>query len=69
MDGIARIQVEGGPIHTLTAGMSARIEPDENHWHGATLGSFMSHIAIEDSDQDGADTHWGRLVTDEEYGA
>ena len=38
-------------------------EPGERHWHGATPGGPMTHIAINID----ATTHWLEPVTDEDY--
>jgi quercetin dioxygenase-like cupin family protein len=46
--------------------------PGEWHWHGAAPDHFMTHLAMWeglDEGQQGPETEWGDLVTDEEYGA
>ena len=43
--------------------------PDEEHWHGAAPGNFMTHLAMHETDDTGESTHWGAHVTDAEYGA
>jgi hypothetical protein len=43
--------------------------PSEDHWHGAALGRFMTHIAMQEADDSGSPVAWGEHVTDEEYGA
>ena len=43
------------------------IEPGEEHWHGATPDRFMSHIAIQEADEQGNVVTWGEPTTDEEY--
>jgi quercetin dioxygenase-like cupin family protein len=40
--------------------------PGVKHWHGATDGSAMTHIAIQDS-VDGKPVVWLEHVTDEQY--
>jgi len=42
--------------------------PGENHWHGAAPTRFMTHIAMQQADEDGNVVAWGQHVTDEEYG-
>jgi quercetin dioxygenase-like cupin family protein len=32
--------------HTVTPGMIVYIEPNEEHWHGATNDSIFSHLSI-----------------------
>jgi hypothetical protein len=44
-------------------------EPDEDHWHGAAPGRFMTHIAMQETDDSGSPAAWDEHVTDEEYGA
>jgi quercetin dioxygenase-like cupin family protein len=45
------------------------IEPGEEHWHGATPGRFMAHVAIQEADDHGEVVTWLAHVTDEEYTA
>ena len=42
--------------------------PGENHWHGAAPTRFMTHIAMQQADEDGNVVAWGQHVTDDEYG-
>jgi quercetin dioxygenase-like cupin family protein len=51
----------------IRAGDVIWTEPDEEHWHGATADNFMTHIAIQEADEDGNFADWGDHVTDEEY--
>jgi quercetin dioxygenase-like cupin family protein len=68
-EGIGLCQREGGPIEVIKPGDRVFIEPGENHWHGASPGRFMTHIAIHETDDTGSSVAWGRHVTDEEYNA
>jgi quercetin dioxygenase-like cupin family protein len=68
-EGVGLIQRRGGPIETIRAGDVIWTEPGEEHWHGATADSFMSHIAIQDVNDEGKLADWKEHVTDEEYGA
>ena len=43
-------------------------EPGENHWHGAAPNRFMTHIAIQEADENGPVT-WGDPVSDADYAA
>ena len=43
------------------------IEPNEEHWHGATPDRFMAHVAIQEADENGQVVTWGDQVADEEY--
>ena len=44
-------------------------EPGEHHWHGAAPNRFMTHIAMQEADDEGIAVTWREHVTDEEYGA
>jgi quercetin dioxygenase-like cupin family protein len=66
-EGEGRVQRRGGPVETIRAGDVVRIEPDEEHWHGAAPKTSMTHIALQESDDDGNPAYWGEHVTDEEY--
>ena len=68
IEGVGRVQREGGEIEEIRAGDTVYFEPNENHWHGATPARFMAHIAIVRIPDVGNATEWGRKVTDEEYG-
>ena len=41
-------------------------DPDEKHWHGATSGNAMTHIAIQEQ-LNGKVVEWLEKVTDQEY--
>ncbi len=66
LEGIGRCQREGGPVKEIRPGDRVVFEPGENHWHGAAPNRFMTHIAIQEADENGPVT-WGRPVTDEQY--
>ena len=56
-------------METIHAGDTVRFEPGEEHWHGAGPGHFMTHLALQEVDEAGADAVWLEHVTDAEYGA
>ena len=68
-EGVGRAQTKGGDVEAIRAGDTIRFEPDEEHWHGASLGTFMTHLALQEVDDDGNPAYWGEHVTDEQYGA
>lgn len=68
-EGVGLAQRRGGPIEVIRPGDRVVFEPDEDHWHGAAPGRFMTHIAIHEVGDDGNPATWGDHVTDEEYGA
>ncbi len=68
-EGIGLAQGEGGPIEVIRAGDTVFFGPGESHWHGAAPDRFMTHVAIQDVDDDGTPATWAEHVTDDEYGA
>jgi quercetin dioxygenase-like cupin family protein len=40
--------------------------PNEKHWHGATLTTAITHIAIQES-LNGKNVDWLEKVSDEQY--
>lgn len=65
-------QSRGGDAVVARTGQTVWCPPDEWHWHGATPGEFMTHLAIWDGlaeGQDGPETDWGAQVTGDEYAA
>ncbi|SFI30778.1 transcriptional regulator [Streptosporangium canum] len=65
VEGIALIQARGGKLIEARPGDVVWTPPDEEHWHGAAPGRFMTHLALWEGD----DTTWLEHVTDAEYGA
>jgi len=68
-EGVGLCQREGGPVEVIRPGDRVFFEPGESHWHGATAGRFMAHVAIHQNDETGSAVTWGRHVTDQEYAA
>ena len=68
-EGVGLCQRRGGPIEVIRPGDRVFFEPDEDHWHGAVPNRFMTHIAMQQVDEEGNAASWGEHVTDEEYGA
>jgi quercetin dioxygenase-like cupin family protein len=66
-EGIGRCQREGGGVEELRPGDRVYFEPGEEHWHGAAPDRFMTHIAIQETDETGSPVTWGEHVTDDEY--
>jgi quercetin dioxygenase-like cupin family protein len=67
-DGAGYYQEKGQPARLLRAGDSVAIAPGVVHWHGATVTSLFTHLAIGPNSSQGA-ADWGVPVTDEEYQA
>ena len=67
IEGIGRCQSRGGPIETIRPGDRVYFEPGEDHWHGATPGRFMTHLALQEVDEKWSPVTWGERVSEEEY--
>ena len=68
-DGTGRIQERGGHVHEIGEGDTVVTGSDVWHWHGAGPTTFMTNIAVQQSDEHGKAAIWGDPVTDEEYAA
>jgi quercetin dioxygenase-like cupin family protein len=66
-DGIGYVGRRGGEVQEIRPGDVVYIEPNEEHWHGATADRFMAHVAIQEADENGQVVTWGDHVTNEEY--
>jgi quercetin dioxygenase-like cupin family protein len=64
--GCGLVQRRGGPIEEIRPGDVVWIPPGEQHWHGATATTAMTHIAIVEQ-LDGKTADWMEKVTDEQY--
>ena len=56
----------GGPIEEIRPGDVVWFPPGEKHWHGATVTTGMTHIAIQEK-LDGKVVDWMEHVSDEQY--
>ena len=68
-EGIGLCQRRGGPVEIIRPGDRVFFEPGEDHWHGAAPTRLMTHIAMQQADDQGSVVFWGAQVTDEEYAA
>ncbi|WP_250528515.1 cupin domain-containing protein [Caballeronia sp. GAWG2-1] len=66
--GLGLVQRDGGAVEAIRPGDVVCIAPGEKHWHGATMSTAMTHIAIAES-QDGSPVAWMEKVSDEQYEA
>ena len=64
--GFGRVQRWGGPLEEIRPGDVVWFAPGEKHWHGASLATAMTHIAIQEA-QDGKVVDWMEKVADEQY--
>ena len=65
-DGKGFYQEKGKPAQPIQKGDVVRIPPDTEHWHGASSGSSLTHIAISPNQQKG-NVEWLHPLTDVEY--
>ena len=65
--GIGYYQERGKPIQLIRTGDVVKVLPDVEHWHGASPGSEMTHMAISTNTDKGIVT-WLERVSDKEYG-
>ncbi len=55
-----------GPIEQIRSGDVIRFSPGEEHWHGATATTAMTHIAIQEQ-LGGKTADWMEKVSDQQY--
>lgn len=67
--GTGRVQHWGGPVQEVRPGDVVRIPPAAKHWHGASPGASMTHVALVERPDEGPSTEWMEAVTDEQYAA
>ncbi len=65
IDGEGYYQEKGQPKRILRKGDAVKCPPDTPHWHGASLDSDFSHIAVSSSEN--GPTEWHEPVSDGEY--
>jgi 4-carboxymuconolactone decarboxylase len=65
-EGEGLYQLEGAPIQKMAKGDVVTFAAGVKHWHGASLYSAMTHLAIQEVSVGSAVT-WLEAVTDEQY--
>ena len=68
-DGIGLVQTRDGTVIRMRPGDTVYTPPGQEHWHGATAGNFMCHLAMLEGVQGGDGTTWLEPVTDKQYQA
>ncbi|MGH2865675.1 MAG: (R)-mandelonitrile lyase [Solirubrobacteraceae bacterium] len=68
-DGVGRCQRDGGPIEVIRPGDRVFFEPGERHWHGAAPNRLMTHLAMQQVDDQGSAVSWSEHVSAAEYEA
>jgi len=64
--GVGSVQEWGKPSQQIRPGDIVWIPPGVKHWHGASAGVAMTHIAIAEA-VDGSPVTWLEQVTDAQY--
>lgn len=64
--GTGYTQEKGKPIRVIHKGEVIACAPNVEHWHGASPGSYMTHISLNPNADQGV-INWLRPVTDQEY--
>jgi quercetin dioxygenase-like cupin family protein len=59
-------QCWGGPVEEIRSGDVIWCPPGVKHWHGATLTTGVTHIAVQEA-QNGRVVDWLEKVSDEQY--
>ena len=67
-EGSGWVQQRSGPALLIKEGDVVSIPPGVEHWHGATAGGAMTHLAVQEQ-IDGNTVQWLELVSDEQYEA
>lgn len=60
--GFGWVQRDGGPVEEIRSGDVVWIAPGEKHWHGATMTTSMSHVALAEKDEEGKTATWMEKV-------
>ena len=67
-EGVGLVGTRDGQVLRIHAGETVVCPPGEEHWHGATADTFMSHLAMLEVKPDRGDpTTWLEPVTDQQY--
>jgi quercetin dioxygenase-like cupin family protein len=64
-DGVGYYQEKGKPKQIVRAGDVIRCEPGVEHWHGGSVESGLTYVAISPAQKGG--TVWGEAVADADY--
>ncbi|SFW85558.1 (R)-mandelonitrile lyase [Amycolatopsis australiensis] len=69
-EGAGLVVNRDGQVIRMRAGDTVWTPPGEEHWHGGTTTTCLSHIAMLEAPEQGGDgTTWLEPVTDEQYAA
>jgi quercetin dioxygenase-like cupin family protein len=65
-EGSGWVQVEGDARRDMKSGDVVWIPPDTRHWHGGTVSSAVTHIALQ-GEVGGSVVSWAEHVSDAQY--
>jgi quercetin dioxygenase-like cupin family protein len=68
-EGVGLVASRDGTVSRIQPGDTVTIGAGEEHWHGGTATTCMSHLALVTAGGDDNPTTWLGAVTDEEYAA
>jgi quercetin dioxygenase-like cupin family protein len=67
-EGVGLVGTRDGQVVRVRAGDTVICPPGEDHWHGAAVDTFMSHLAMLEANPDGSDpTTWLEPLPQDEY--
>jgi len=66
-DGVGWVATRADGKREIRPGDVVHIEPNEEHWHGATPDRFMAHVVVQEADEHGEVVTWLDHVTDYDY--
>ncbi len=67
LSGAGLICRRGENPQLIKPGDTVWFEPGEEHWHGATAETCMSHLAVQEKDETGSAATWLEPVSEEDY--
>jgi quercetin dioxygenase-like cupin family protein len=68
-EGVGLVASRDGTVSEIRPGDTVTIRAGEEHWHGGTATTCMSHLALITASDNDNPTTWLEAVTDEEYAA
>ena len=66
LSGVGLVGLRGAAPRVIRPGDTVWFAPGEEHWHGATPNSMMTHLAIQES-EDGRVADWLEPVSEADY--
>jgi quercetin dioxygenase-like cupin family protein len=68
-EGVGLVGTRDGRLLRILPGDTVSCPPDEEHWHGATPTTLMSHLVMMELRDDAEQSIWLEPVTDEQFRA